>query len=165
MKHGSRAFTLIEFMIVTAILAILTSGIVVSLNAGRSKAKYRDHQNKIVNMYQTARALSTSNRLLTNVQAEYYHVNLSTGTIYLEGVDIVGTPTLIDQFDFDPAITIDNPFDIYYYTPFGKACFTLGCPGGTDIKQFTINSDEIDYNIDIAVTYTTGFPEVIGGDI
>ncbi|MBU0981733.1 prepilin-type N-terminal cleavage/methylation domain-containing protein [Patescibacteria group bacterium] len=159
------AFTLVELLIVITLLAIMSAGILVNFNAGQDKAKFKDHQTNIINMFQQARAYAMSNRTINDVEVEYYYVEINELAIYIYGKDVNGLLTEIKDFQFEGTIYPDNEFFVYYFPPNAKACFNADCTSGVATKTFTLHSTNTDYTQTISIDRLSGFPELTGGEI
>lgn len=160
---NTRAFTLIEVMIVTILVGILSVGLSLSFGGIRESTAFGQHQTRVVEIIQKARGLSLSNRLLNDQPIDSYFLYITNEGIALH-VTGPGGVEEVDRFDFDRSnwdFQIDTVFDVYYFPPYGDICFTESCNSGLTSRSFHLYSPsnpELDTQITIDIY--GGFPEI-----
>ncbi len=161
---NQRAFTLIEVMIVTIMIAVISVGVSLSFGGIRKSTAFNEHQTRVVEVIQKARGLSLSHRVHNNEPIDHYKLGLYRYKAILTS-DGPGGVELIDEFKFDTTvwdIEIDVPIDVYYFPPYGDICFTPNCDG-TDPTSKTINlysTSDPNYITEITIDVYGGFPEI-----
>lgn len=173
MKRNQRlqnklAFTLIEILIVVAIISILTGGFVISFNNLRIKGDFEDHEAGILSLINQARTLSLSNVQHDTGEATAYYdlgVSVDSNSLILSTYDINGISQTIDRYDLDESTHIyvdscgssSSGFSINYTPPYGEISFS----DDTQRKTIYICSEENpDYSTRITIDIFGGFPEV-----
>gem|GEM_PF-1720085 len=165
----TRAFTLIEMMIVTVIMAILAIGLLFAFQGTKDKADFSNQQIQVVNLIQEARGLSLSNLMVesggTDYVAEYYKLEIAPAAVSLtahadtdeDGIADASVEIGEVTFEGDVFVRLSTIFDAYYYPPYGDVCID-DCSTGPTQDTFTL-TDGVN-ETDITITIYGGYPEV-----
>lgn len=167
----NKGFTLIELMVVIAIIGMLAGVLTLNLNSGRNSRLLSSAENELVAHIREAQSYTLSSRLLPNGQpAQYYIIKFdkSKPTQYtLQGIyDVSIAPKLVDIFTVNlPAniiIASNSPISITqrlaspatqdvsgltcgflaFAAPFGKPFFNNGCTPTSFTSPYTIASGD-----------------------
>ncbi len=150
----SPAFTLIELLIVTLIIALLSGGFMISYTNLREKAVFDDDQSKTISIIQKARDLSLTNLQVNDLETDYYRLEVKTDGITLTGYDIDGGTRSIGSVTFSTGITSDTEFYADYSPPYG----TITLSTGGQSQDFTI-ADSNGNTSTVSIGIFGGFPE------
>jgi prepilin-type N-terminal cleavage/methylation domain-containing protein len=163
------AFTFIELMVSTAIIAIISVTTALTIQTTRVRSAFRNYETQIVHLAQQARSASLSNLRIGGLEdiessEEVIHYQLAIRGAGVQ-LNAVGE-TLVEELGIvniadDPSIEIGPIFDVYYFPPYGDVCFNPSCtPDPITEKTFTINSIYTDIYTEITIDVYGGFPEV-----
>ena len=162
MTTDHRAFTLIEMMIVTVIVAILALGLLFAFQGTKDKADFSNQQTQVVNLIQEARGLSLSNLMVGDEIAQYYLLSVQRGSVTLSSVAESGTLLEVGMVTFEGDVSVPRgtTFDTYYFPPYGDVCFSEDC-AATDPTEDTFTLTDGVNESDITITIYGGYPEVV----
>ena len=166
---AKKGFTLIELMVVLAIMAFLATAIVLDIAGQRNNRNIAIAENELLTNIRTAQSYTLSSRLLPSGQSAQYYIlkfDYSKPTQYiLQAVYNVGSsPQLqnIETFTFPSGIqlsssspititggvanqTISSPSGcglVIFSAPFGKTFFNNGCTPNNPSSPYTIASTD-----------------------
>lgn len=157
-QHCS-AFTLIELVIAIAIIGVLSVILATRFTQGISRAKFENQVVGVVRILEEARAYSLSNYLVNDTEpTEYYLLAITETGATLEAygeteVETLSSFTLNDEFE------ISEPYDIYYYPPYGEICIT-SCGNGITEVDFDLDDYTGGNQAVFVVSIYGGYPEV-----
>lgn len=163
------AFTFIEVLVVTIIIAILSMAVALSFQGTRDKIAFDNTKNEMVSFVQKARSLSLANLLIEDTYpTEYYKL-----TINEDGMEIVaygesGTVSeSIDTLELTEGHGIypysaDVGMPIYYFPPFGDICLTdelSDCDTAGTTREFMLYNAEGTREVEFVISTTGGYLE------
>lgn len=171
------AFTLIEMLIVSMIIATLAVTMAVRFNGTRDNAQFDSQIEEILTFFQKARGLAQSNLVVDGSEegTSYYYIQIdrgSTDNIYtFKAVGEAGTELDIEELevDSDYSIFFDgyDSINILYTPPYGDVCFNVSTetrltPGECEdlefsTVEFTLMSNDGEYSQSFEVSRHGGF--------
>lgn len=161
----NKGFTLIELIVVVAIMVVLSAAMVINLNKQRSLRDLKIAQNQLVSNLRKIESYTLSSRALPNGQnAQYYLIkfdlskpnqyviqalyNVSSSPQYLVDVETINLPKNIKIATSNPLVitrakspTTQNPSScalVAFATPFAKTYLNDGCAMGGTVGNPTI---------------------------
>lgn len=154
MHPRTRAFSLIELLIVITILAILSTLFVLSYNSIRLQTRFNAQKNEIVRLVEEARSLSLSSIFVNDAEpTNYYLLTLSPSSVSIEAFGDTGSET-IDSIPIESDMSLDTTLEVFYLPPYGDVCFvsetcpepqsqseTVTLTSGTLTASFTIDGN------------------------
>lgn len=147
MFSRAKAFTLIELLMVIAMIGILSTMFGLSFVKLVADARFKNAKTEIVSMVEKARSLALSNILINDdvtTPTDYYKLTLSGTSVSVDAyADDDVTTENIDTFTLNNGITFAGVIEAYYFTPYGLVCFdTPDCDSAnTDTYRFVTMSD------------------------
>lgn len=158
-----RAFTLIEMLLVVSMTAIIAVTMSFSIRNVQERATFKEHQQEIVAIFQTARTLALSNLLLDGQVAEFYVIEVASNYMTLNAGFADGSGQSIEVLEFDEEFEADTGVDsatFYYFPPAGEVCFVYTCDSGSTSKTISLLSTQADYETEITIDIYGGYPEI-----
>jgi prepilin-type N-terminal cleavage/methylation domain-containing protein len=169
---NSRAFTLIELLIVMTIMAFLSVALAVSFSGANQKAAFDDQKLQLINLIQTARSRAFSNMLSSSGEPTEYYVLLITPTfaqVEAHYSDTASDFAVLDKFTYasgyEASGLVPGPelMKVYYTPPTGEVCFGSLCPTTSDAtteKTVIFKNKAGTLSITITVDRYGGFADV-----
>ncbi len=169
------AFTLIEILIVISLLGIISLGLALSFQYGRSRAEFKKAEYQLTNIIQRARELSLSNILITDYaqdfETDYYQLQIREdgATLTAYGTSPAGElkPYEIEiiNLNSDYGLSIDSALNIYYIPPYGEICFTINSANcdysdGVTEKSFILSGQDSIQEKTFRLSIYSAYPEV-----
>ena len=163
-KHQP-AFTLIEILIVTIMLGIISISMAVSFSGSRTKVEFQDLEVKVINMIQEARSLGLANLLVNEESAEqtdYYLLTIEQDQLTLEAIGVEGNSLPIETLTLSEGYEITfrgsiNELEILYSPPYGDIAFG----NGQSTNFFTLAAKDGSYETEYSISIFGGFPEEV----
>ncbi len=187
--RAQKAFTLVEILIVTSMVAIITVSIAISLPESRKRSRFEDNHLKIVNLIQQARGLSLSTKLIDggtgnlrkvdryvlDVHSDFVRLFASAREGVDDQVDEEGVNDRvyeeIERHTLDEELYITNLqngtctgpcITVFYILPDGQVCFSEDCQDeSASARSFLLHSEENKYVNHYEIDIVGGFPEVV----
>jgi len=135
MKKG---FTLMELIIVVAIIAIASVFSFSAFRANITRATFDDAVSDVIAVFQEARGYSIKNVEIDGDINEIYTVSSTSAVVTISG-DISGT---ITTYDLSDRVSFDYDWEVYYEAPYGD----FSTSSGSDL-EFTITAGDLSQDI------------------
>lgn len=180
--NAKPAFTLIEILVVTALVAITTISVAVSLPNSKNRAHFHDNQLKVTDIIQKARARSLSTLLLESqtTPGEFspsVHYGLDVHRFFIRTFVMAenGTMEELDRVDLKnnayitrydntecTVLGTDIPcITVFYQLPNGNVCFSENCNDEScGSRSFLLHSENDEYVTQFIIDIVGGFPEI-----
>ncbi|MBT4385113.1 type II secretion system protein [Candidatus Peregrinibacteria bacterium] len=181
-RHTKPAFTLIEVIVVTSMVAILSMGFALNIDKIRKRGNFHAVQNEIVGVLQNARSLSLSNQLRTNegdgidYPVKYYRIMIKENGLGLDAyLDMPGADplpqenlTLVDfdsmteeDFSIIDNMVADRNLLVFYFPPYGEICFNnKDCSSASIEKTFRFHTDDDEFATEMTLSIHGGTVEI-----
>lgn len=152
-----RAFTLVEFIIVITIIAIMATGFALSFTRSKKSATFNDYETQIVSILQKARGLSFSDLNVESIDVDHYDLDIQTTSVTLNAINSTGTTVELEKISLPSEYRINSAFHVYYTPPNGEVTIN----DGSNVRSFTFYTTDSAYSSTIVIsTFGSGYPEI-----
>lgn len=143
MKKNLSGFTLIEMMIVIAIVGIMTAIVMTSLNTGRTRKALETSAHEFAGAVREAQNYSLSGRQISGNDVCAFSLKWVDDSTYSLGYTVSGScgavPTAILSYSLKNAVTLGSFNTISFSIPFGAISYSGSASGPLQVS-FTKSS-------------------------
>lgn len=155
----TRAFTLVEVIIVTVIITMLSLSLALSLTATQDRALFEEQELALISLLQDARALSLQNTLIDDEEVTHYELEVTERELNLYAH--TSGRTQLENLRFESA-SLTPEIEIYYFPPDGTLCFFQeDCSDPEESVQFTLSHHTEDLSSSYELSIYGGYPELL----